>query len=64
LITIVVEDADPILAKEVVDILAGILVAQNEDQYTGGSKTGQEILSGQLVQVEEELGEAQREYQA
>jgi succinoglycan biosynthesis transport protein ExoP len=64
LMDIVVEDADPILAKEVANALAGILVAQNEELYSGGSKTGQDLLSGQLAQIEEELGEAQREYEA
>ncbi|HSJ52419.1 MAG TPA: polysaccharide biosynthesis tyrosine autokinase [Anaerolineae bacterium] len=61
LMEINVEGADPVLVTAVANGLAQILVARSED-YAGGGRTAQDILSEQLTQAEEELAEAQTGY--
>jgi capsular polysaccharide biosynthesis protein len=64
LMQITVEDRNPILAREAANALAEILVAQSRELYSGGRKTAQEILSEQLVQIEDELDQVRREYES
>jgi succinoglycan biosynthesis transport protein ExoP len=64
LMQITVEDPDPILAREAANTLAGILVAQSRDLYSGGGRSDHEILGEQLAQIEDELSQARREYES
>jgi len=64
LMQIAVEDPNPILAAESANALAGILIAQSRELYTGGGKTAREILGEQLTQIDAELSQARREYEA
>lgn len=64
LIKIIVEDMDPVLAKEAANALAAILVAKSRELYSGGGKASSEILSEQLTQVNEELKQARQEYES
>lgn len=64
LMQITIEDRNPILAREVANALAEILIAQSTELYTGGGKTAQEILSEQLTQIEDELNQARRDYES
>ena len=63
LIRITVEDPDPTLVAEAANALAEILVAQSSELYTGGLRTASRILADQLAQVEDELKQAQAEYE-
>jgi succinoglycan biosynthesis transport protein ExoP len=64
LMRITVEGEDPILARDVANTLAGILIAQSREVYTEGTKTAREILSEQLAQVEDELNQARTQYES
>jgi capsular exopolysaccharide synthesis family protein len=64
LIKIVVEDADPVLARDAANALADILVARGKELYGGETRTAQETLNAQLAQIEEELTQARRDYEA
>jgi succinoglycan biosynthesis transport protein ExoP len=64
LIQITVEDPNPILVAQAANALADILIAQSRELYTGGGKTAREILGQQLAQIEDELDQARREYEA
>ena len=44
--------------------LAGILIVQGQQLYSGGGKSVREILSEQLAQAEKELTDARHEYDA
>ena len=61
LMQINVEGADPAQVTAVANGLAQILVARSED-YAGGGRTAQVILSEQLTQAEDELNQAQLAY--
>ncbi len=61
LMQINVEGADPAQVTAVANGLAQILVARSED-YAGGGRTAQDILSEQLTQAEDELNQAQLAY--
>jgi len=63
LMQVLVEDSNPILAREAANTLAEILIAQSRELYVGGGKTAQEILNEQLAQIEDELGQARGEYE-
>ena len=63
LIRITVEDPDPSLVALAADALAEILVAHSGELYTGGGRTASQILADQLAQVENELKQAQAEYE-
>ena len=62
LMLISVEDPDPILAAESANTLANILIAQSNELYSGGGKSLKEILSEELIQLENELSQANQEY--
>jgi capsular exopolysaccharide synthesis family protein len=62
LMHITVEDPNPTLARDAANALAGILIAQSRELYTGSGKTAREVLSEQLAQIEEELTQARSEY--
>jgi non-specific protein-tyrosine kinase len=63
LIRITVEDPDPSLAALAANALAEILAAQSSELYAGGVRTTSQILADQLAQVEDELRQAQTEYE-
>jgi len=50
LMHITVEDPNPTLARDAANALAGILIAQSRELYTGSGKTAREVLSEQLAQ--------------
>lgn len=64
LMQIMVEDPNPILAREAANALAEVLVARSRELYTGDGRTAQEILSEQVVQIEDELNQARGEYES
>jgi capsular exopolysaccharide synthesis family protein len=61
LMQIRVAAADPVLVTAVANGLAQIMVARSQD-YAGGGRTAQDILSEQLTLAEEELAQAQAAY--
>lgn len=64
LLRVTVEDEDPVLAKDVANTLADILVARGRAEYTAGAKTARELLSEQLAQVQNELNQARSQYES
>jgi capsular exopolysaccharide synthesis family protein len=64
LMHITVEDPNPVLAAEAANALADMLIAQSRELYTGGGKTAWEILGEQLTQIDDELSQARKEYEA
>lgn len=62
LMQITVEGHSPVLAAQAANTLAEILIAQNEELYTGGGRSPEEILAEQLDQIEAELTLAREEY--
>jgi capsular exopolysaccharide synthesis family protein len=63
LFKVTVEESNPILARDAANALADILVAQSKQLYTGGAKSGSEILGEQLTQLQQELDQAQANYE-
>jgi non-specific protein-tyrosine kinase len=57
-----VVDPDPLVAAQGANLLAEILIAQSQELNADG-QTAREILSEQLAQVGEELGQARLEYE-
>jgi non-specific protein-tyrosine kinase len=64
LIEITVEDVDPRRAALVANTLADILIAQEDQLYTGGGKTSSEVLGEQLTLSKAELEETRQEYES
>src|SRR3990172_3288760 len=64
LIKITVEDRNPALATQMANTVAGILIDQVTAPTAGGGKTTAEILRQQLAQIEDELNQAQQEYES
>ncbi len=62
LIKITVETSDPVIAMKSANTLAGILIVQGQQLYSGGGKSVREILGEQLSQAEKELTDARHEY--
>jgi len=62
LIQITVEHTNPLLAANVANTLADVLINQSLELYTGSGKSSQEILSEQVSQMEEEVNQARTEY--
>lgn len=62
LIQISVEHPNPILAANVANTLANILMNQSLELYTGTGKSSQEILSEQLSMMETEVNTARTNY--
>lgn len=57
LMKITIEHSDPVLAMQIANTLATVLVEQGEKIYTGGGKSSSEILREQLLNVEQRLQE-------
>ncbi|MFB0536329.1 MAG: Wzz/FepE/Etk N-terminal domain-containing protein [Anaerolineae bacterium] len=55
LITIAVEDKDPVLARDLANILATLLVEHAQNLYEGSSKSARQIVEEQLASMETEL---------
>lgn len=55
LITIAVEDKDPVLARDLANILATLLVEHAQNLYEGSSKSARQIVEEQLASMENEL---------
>jgi len=55
LITIAVEDEDPVLARDLANILATLLVEHAQNLYSGNSKSALQIVEEQLAGMENEL---------
>jgi capsular exopolysaccharide synthesis family protein len=64
LIKITVEDVNPTIATNAANALAGIVVTQSDQFYSGSGKSQQEILSEQLAQSKAEIIQAQEAYDA
>ncbi len=64
LMTIRVTADDPVLASNVANATARIIIESSLDQFSGGSQSRLEILSRQLTQIEEELIQAREQYDA
>lgn len=64
LIKITVETSDPVIAMRSANTLAGILIVQGQQLYSGGGKSVRDILSEQIAQAELELTDARHEYDA
>jgi len=62
LLQIEVEHQDPILAANIANTLAEILISQSTELYSGGGKSSQEILNEQLTEMEKELNQAREAY--
>lgn len=63
LITIVVQNTNPVLARDIANALAEELVARSKGLYTGDSKSATDILGEQLAQVQDELTKARADYE-
>lgn len=63
LIKITVEDRNPTRAAQMADTVAGLLIAQVSAPDTGEGGMAAEALNQQLVQIENELNQAQQEYE-
>lgn len=59
---ITVQDPNPVVARDVANALAEILITKSNSFYTGEGKSPTEILSEQLAQTENELNQARQEY--
>lgn len=62
LIQITVEHIDPVLAANIANTLADILINQSMELYTGSGKSSQEILNEQLLSMEAEVNQARADY--
>lgn len=62
LLQIRVQDRNPILAAEIANTLADILISQSLDLYTGSGQSSLEILNKQLDEMENQLNQAREEY--
>lgn len=62
LMRIAVEDSNPALSRDAANALAEIVIAQSREQFSADRESAQEILSQQLIQLEEELSQARQEY--
>jgi succinoglycan biosynthesis transport protein ExoP len=62
LMQITVEDSNPALARDAANALAEILIAQSRERLAADRGSAQEIVSQQLIQLEDELSQARREY--
>lgn len=63
LISISAEATTPRMAQAVANSLAQLLIDRYQQLYIGGANSAQEILRDQLVQAEQELKQAQAEYE-
>lgn len=57
LIRISAGDRNPWRARDIANTLAGLIVEQSQSLYSGGSKSGQEILQEQLEAIESDLAQ-------
>ena len=64
LMQIQVEATDAIVAHNVANATAEILMKQSRELYSGGGQTTQDILTRQIAQLEEELAQVREQYQA
>ncbi len=64
LIEITVEDTNATRAAKEANTLAEILVAQNNQLYTGGTTKLTDVLQAQLTQVQADLDQSRQDYQA
>lgn len=62
LIKITVNDTNPQIAMDAANTLADILIEQSAQQYTGGKKSSQELVTEQLAQAKTDLDQAQSAY--
>jgi polysaccharide biosynthesis transport protein len=62
LLQIQVEEPNPVLAAQVANALADILVSQSVELYTGSGESSLDILSEQLKEMENELNQARKVY--
>lgn len=62
LIKITVEHTDPKIAAQAANILADNLIKQSAQQYPGGNKTSEELLSAQVASAKNEMDAAQQAY--
>jgi non-specific protein-tyrosine kinase len=63
LIRVTAEDADPVVAQNIANTLAEVLIIQSKELYTGGGKSTKEILAEQVAQLGSELEQARSEYE-
>lgn len=64
LMRIQTEAKDPVLASEIANRAAEILIAKSQELYSDGGRPTLEILSEQLTQAEDELAATRQEYEA
>lgn len=64
LIKITVQHSNPQVAAKVANTLAGMLIAQSNELYTGGTVSSQEVLAQQLAQYKADLDQSQQAYNA
>jgi capsular polysaccharide biosynthesis protein len=57
LMRISVEDGSPTLARDMANALAGLIIEQSDELYSGGGKSAREILEEQLTIIEDGLAE-------
>ncbi len=63
LMKIQVEAIDPLVARDVANTAADILIARSLELYNGGGQTSKEILEAQLAEAESELEQSRQEYE-
>ncbi len=63
LIKIMSEATEPLVARDVTNAVAEILIVQSKELYASGGQTTQEILGKQVAQIEEELNQARANYE-
>jgi capsular exopolysaccharide synthesis family protein len=64
LMEISVTDEDPVLARDIANTVADILIQRSQELYASGGRTAAEILAEQVDQLQQELEEAQKEYES
>ncbi|MDX1520150.1 MAG: GNVR domain-containing protein [Anaerolineae bacterium] len=62
LMKITIENPDPVVAAQIANLLAQILIDQSKGLDTGDNKTTLEVLNEQLLQLEQELEQGRQEY--
>lgn len=55
LITIAVQDGDPVLARDLANTLATLLIEHAQNLYVGSSKSARQVIEEQLASVENQL---------
>ncbi len=57
------EATDPIVARDIANVAAQVLISKSRELYSGGGETTQDILAKQLSQIEEELNQVRSDYE-